>query len=77
MLYDVLWGFPGGSDGKESAWVRKSPWRREWQSTPVFLCGESHGQRCLVGYSSWGRKELDTTQQLTLHFHSLQIFETI
>ena len=32
-------------------WVRKIPWRREWQPTPVFLPGESHGQRSLVGYS--------------------------
>ena len=31
-------------------WVRKSPWRRTWQHTPVFLPGESHGQRSLVGY---------------------------
>ena len=32
-------------------WVGKSPWRREWQPTPVFLPGEFHGQRSLVGYS--------------------------
>ena len=31
-------------------WVRKIPWRRAWQPTPVFLPGESHGQRSLVGY---------------------------
>jgi len=56
--------FPGGSDGKESAcqcrrhrrrgfrpWVGKIPWRRKWQPTPVFLPGESHGQRSLVGCS--------------------------
>ena len=35
------------------------PWRRKWQPTPVFLPGESHGQRSLVGYSPWGRKESD------------------
>ena len=34
--------------------------------TPVFLSGESHGQRSLVGYSPWGHKELDMTEQLTL-----------
>ena len=33
------------------SWVRKIPWRRKWQPTPVFLPGESHGQRSLVGYS--------------------------
>ena len=32
-------------------WVGKSPWRRTWQPTPIFLPGESHGQRSLVGYS--------------------------
>ena len=43
-------------------WVKKIPWRRVWQPTPVFLPGESHGQRSLAGYSPWGRKELDTTE---------------
>ena len=42
--------------------VRKIPWRRAWQPTPVFLPRESHRQRNLVGYSSWGHKELDTTK---------------
>ena len=32
-------------------WVGKIPWRRKWQPTPIFLPGESHGQRGLVGYS--------------------------
>ena len=43
-------------------WVRKIPWRRTWQPTRVFLPGESHEQRSLVGYSPWGRKESDTTE---------------
>ena len=47
-------------------WVGKIPWRREWLPTPVFLPREVHGQRSLAGYSPWGRKELDTTEQLTL-----------
>ena len=37
-------------------WVRKIPWRRKWQPTPVFLPGESHGKRSLVGYSPQGCK---------------------
>ena len=37
-------------------WVRKIPWRSKWQSTPVFLPGESYGQRRLAGFSPWGRK---------------------
>ena len=45
-------------------WVGKIPWRRKWQSTPVLLPGKSHGQRSQVGYSPWGRKESDTTEQL-------------
>ena len=43
-------------------WVGKMTWRRAWQPTPVFLPGESQGQRSLRGYSPWGRKELDTTE---------------
>ena len=43
-------------------WVGKIPWRRAWQLTPVFLPRESHGQRSLVGYSPWGRKESDMTE---------------
>ena len=43
-------------------WVRKIPWRRACQPTPVFLPGESHGQSSLVGYSPLGCKELDRTE---------------
>ena len=64
-IYIIYMGFPGSSGGKESArYVRKIPWRREWQPTPIFFPGKSHGQRSLVGYSPWGRKELDTTDWL-------------
>ena len=41
------------------------PWRWQWQSTPVFLPGEFHGQRILAGYSPWSLKELNMTEQLT------------
>ena len=68
--------FPGGWDGKSvclqcsrpgfDAWVGKIPWRRKWQPTPGLLPGKSHGQRSLVGYSPWGRKESDMTERL--HF---------
>ena len=50
-------------------WVRKIPWKRKWQPTPVLLPGKSHGLRSLVGYSPWGLKELDTTERL--HFTSI------
>ena len=49
-------------------WVGNIPWRRKWQSTPVFLPGESHGQRSLVGYSPWTHKELDTSDRVTNTF---------
>ena len=69
---------PGGTSGKElpcqcrrskrlgfDPWVRKIPWRRAWQPTPVFSPEESHGQRSLAGYSLWGHKESDTAERLT------------
>ena len=59
----AILGFPGGASGKEPAhqcrrhkrpgfypWVGKIPWRRAWEPSPVFLSGESHGQRSLAGY---------------------------
>ena len=48
------------------------PWRRAWPPTPVFLPGEFHGQRSLVGCSPWGHKELDTDEKLT-HTHTEQV----
>ena len=68
-------GAPGGASGKEPTcqhrdvkrcgfdpWVRKIPWRRKRQPTPVFLPGESRGQRSLAGYSPWGRTDSDKTE---------------
>ena len=61
-------GFPGGAVVKNpllvqktkscefDAWVGKIPWSRKWQLTLVFFPGKLHGQRSLVGYSSWGYK---------------------
>ena len=66
-------GIPRPGSGKESTcqcrrcefdpWVWKIPWKREWLSTPVFLPGESHGQRKLMGHSPWGHKESDLTER--------------
>ena len=53
--------------------VRALGWKdplEKWQSTPVLLPGKSHGQRSLIGYSPWGRKESDMTEQLHFHFPS-------
>ena len=76
-------GFPGHASGKEPAcqrrghkrcgfhpWVRKIPWRRAWEATPVFLPGESHRKRSLAGYSPWGRKESDTTEWHSTRAHA-------
>ena len=49
-------------------WVGKIPGRMKWLPTPVFLPGKSHGQRNLVGYSAWDRKESDMTERLSLFF---------
>ena len=54
-----------GSSGF-APWLGKIPWRRKWQPTPVFLPGESHGQRSVAGYSPWDCKESDTTERLSL-----------
>ena len=48
-------------------WVKKIPWRRKLQPTPVLLPGKSHRQRSLEGYSPWGHKESDRTEQLSMH----------
>ena len=48
--------------------VRKIPWRRKWQPTPVFLPGKFHGLRSRVGYSPWGPKELDTNYLYSVQF---------
>ena len=52
-------------------WVRKIPWRRAWEATPVILPGESYGQKSLVGYSPQGCKESDLTER-TEHEHDIQ-----
>ena len=68
LNYDI----PGGSDGKAHAYdvgdsgsipgSGRSPGEGNGQPTPVLLPGKSHGRRSVVGYSPWGRKELDTTK---------------
>ena len=77
--------FPGVSDRKESACsaggpgsipgLGRSPWRREWEPTPVFLPGEFHRQRSLVGYSPWGCKEVNTTERLTLCIYKFRLLQ--
>ena len=79
----VILGFSGGASGKEptcqsrrhkrcgfSPWIGKIPWRRAWQSTPVFMPGESQGQRSL---SPWGSKESDMTEATSDTFTQLDL----
>ena len=82
----VFLGFPAGSDGKESACnvgdmglipgLERSPGELligvAWLPTPVFLPGEFHGQRSLVGYSPWDCKESVMTEQLQFHLQNFQ-----
>ena len=66
------WSHSDGPSGKEPSRqcrrrgldprVKKIPWRRKWQPTPVFLPEKSHGQRRLVGYRQEGQEDLDTTE---------------
>ena len=84
MRYSWLTGLLRWCSGKKSVWqfrrhkrhgfnpwVRKIPWRRKWQPTPVFLPGKSHGQRSLVGYSPWGQSESNMTEQQEWHSKGL------
>ena len=57
-------------------WVGKIPWRREWLPPPIFLPGEFHGQRNLVGYSPWGGKGSDMTERLK-HTHTIKSLSTL
>ena len=70
LLVQRIKRLPAKQDPGFDPWVGKIPWRRKWQPTPVFLLGESHGQRSLAGYSPRGRKESNTTERL--HTHTLK-----
>ena len=90
----VLTQATGGTSGKEPAcqcgtsnrfrfspWFGTIPWRREWQPTSVFVPGESHRQRSLVGCSPWGLIESDTTgatqhARMLSHFSRVRLFAT-
>ena len=74
-------GLPWWLSGKDSAcqcrrrtirgfnpWVGKIPWSRKWQPTPVFLPGESHGQRNLAGHSPWDCKNSDMTETACISY---------
>ena len=74
-MCQVSFCFPGGTEVKNppagigglgfNIWAGTIPWRRKCQSTPVFLPGESHGQRSLVSYSPGGCQESATAELLS------------
>ena len=76
---DCLVGFPGGSDGKESSCnasdlglipgLGRAPGGGHGNPLQYTCLENPHGQRSLAGYSPWGRKELDTTEQLSTAQH--------
>ena len=85
----LMTGFPGGANSKEPVsqcrrykrpgfdpWVGKIPWRRAWQPTPVFLPGESHRQRYLVGLHGV-TKTWTGLKQLGMHTHSHDIYKMV
>ena len=74
-LGNIYYTYIGGASGKEptcqfrrhktcgfNPWIGTIPWSRKWQPTPVFLPGESQGQKSLEGYSPWSSKESDMTE---------------
>ena len=65
----VVKSLPANTEDVRDPWIRKIPWRRALQPPPVFLPGESHGQRSLAGYSPWRRQEWDTTEHI-IHTHT-------
>ena len=58
----VVKNLPAMQETQFNNWVRKIPWRRKWQPTPVFLPGESQGRQSLVGCRLWDRTESDMTE---------------
>ena len=84
-MLDYKGGFLGGSSGKEltcqnrhrrrrfDPWVGKIPWRRAWQPPPVFLLGESHGQRSLAAIVHRATKSWTQLKQLSTHPHKISL----
>ena len=76
-----VYGFLGGSaiknqpaiQGTQEMQVQSLGWEdlleEEMATHSIFLPGKFHGERSLVGYSGWGRKESDTTEHLSTHIH--------
>ena len=68
LVAQTVKSLPAMRETQIRSWVRKIPWRRDWQPIPLFLFGKFHGQRNLVGYSPWGHKELVFSQKFFFSF---------
>ena len=66
MVAQRIKNLPAMQETQARSLGQEDPYRREWQSTPVFLPGELREQWTQVGYSLWCCKQLDTTERLTL-----------
>ena len=62
LVFQMVNNLPAMLETWFDPWIGMVSWRRAWQPTPVFLPGEFHGQRCLVGCSLHGHKESDKTE---------------
>ena len=81
LVIHLQWGFLGGTmvknlpanAGDSISGVGKIPRKSKWQPTPVFLPAKFHRQRSLAGFSPWGCKESDMTEQLSTNTHTYTI----
>ena len=66
MVAQTVKNLPAMQETGFHPWVGKMPWRRKWQSIPIFMPGKSQRQRNLAGCSPWSHKELNMTEQLSI-----------
>ena len=74
QLAQMVKSLPAMQGAFSNPWAREIPWRREWRPTPVFLPGEFHGHRSLVGYSPWDPKELDIISKIHIIYHNYILY---
>ena len=70
LVAQVVKNLPEMRRSRFNPWIRKSPWRRKWLPTPVFLPGEFHGQRSLVGSCPWGSQRVRHNWATDTHTHA-------
>ena len=75
MVNNLSANAEAAGDGGFDPWVKKIPWKRKWQPTPVFR--ELHGPRNLAGYSPWGLKESDMIEHAMLICTHTELFKSL